>query len=287
MPIRIVTARPSFSVVAGVPADSVNDTDGTDDAGISDNTTYLTSDDSYDSYDSSDPYDTDTAEADEAARVFGVQVSTRWFSMSESRASMMLLRIAGLVVYTVLLIGGSALLTSRIAAAGDSSAAEPAPVSPAPISSSAPTSSPAPAPSTTTPPPAPTTPPPPPPPAPPVRSESLGDAGLAEIAVQFALSQVGVPYVWGGAGARGYDCSGLTMRAYQAAGISLPHRAALQAHKGVRVHTAKRGDLVISNHGGHVAMALGDGRVVEAPQPGQKVSIHSMPRHPTAIVRLT
>lgn len=278
MPIRIVTARPSFSVVTGVPAGTVNDTD---DTGVSDNTTYLTPDALYD--------DTDTEEADGATRVFGVQVSTRWFSMSESRASMMLLRIAGLVVYTVLLIGGSALLTSRIAAAGDSSTAEPAPASPAPAVSSAPASSPAPAPapapSTTTPPPAPTT--PPPPPAPPIRSESLGDAGLAEIAVQFALSQVGVPYVWGGSGSRGYDCSGLTMRAYQAAGISLPHRAALQARKGVRVRTAKRGDLIISNHGGHVAIALGDGRVVEAPQPGQKVSIHSMPRHPTAIVRVT
>jgi cell wall-associated NlpC family hydrolase len=76
------------------------------------------------------------------------------------------------------------------------------------------------------------------------------------------------------------------MRAYQAAGFRLPHRAALQAKAGTRVNVARRGDLVISNGGRHVSLALGDGTVIEAPQPGQKVSIHRMPRNVTAIVRI-
>ena len=236
------------------------------------------------------------SETTDSRRWFGrlpwLDTVTRWIVAPESRAAALTIRIVGLAVYTVLLIGGSALLTGRIAAAVDAHpATDQQPQAGAShvrtvIATMAPASA-TPPPSTTTappPPPSSSTPAPPPPAKP---DPPSGESSKAEIAVEFALNQLGVPYVWGGAGPNGYDCSGLTMRAYAAAGIKLPHRAALQAHAGVRVKTAQRGDLVISNGGHHVSLALGDGRVVEAPTPGQRVSIHSMPKHITAIVRVT
>ena len=57
--------------------------------------------------------------------------------------------------------------------------------------------------------------------------QPAGDiSGQVRTAVKFALAQVGKPYVWGQAGPSSYDCSGLTMAAYHAAGINLPHSAA-------------------------------------------------------------
>ncbi|OLT23486.1 hypothetical protein BJF78_32270 [Pseudonocardia sp. CNS-139] len=73
----------------------------------------------------------------------------------------------------------------------------------------------------------------------------------AQIAVQFALAQVGLPYVWGGdgpaAGEVGFDCSGLTHAAYEAAGVSLPRTAHTQYHHGPLVRPGTPlmpGDLV-------------------------------------------
>jgi cell wall-associated NlpC family hydrolase len=107
----------------------------------------------------------------------------------------------------------------------------------------------------------------------------IADADARKV-VDFALAQLGVPYVWGGAGRSGYDCSGLVMRAWQTVGIDLPHEARLQARAGIRITRSELmpGDLVISNHYGHVALYIGGGRIIQAPHTGAVVSIAPLPR---------
>lgn len=95
-------------------------------------------------------------------------------------------------------------------------------------------------------------------------------------AVAFALAQLGKPYVWGAAGPGSYDCSGLTMSAYQAAGISLPHSAADQYNYGhhVGADDLRPGDLMFYYQPiGHVAIYIGNGLMVSAPQTGENVKI--------------
>jgi cell wall-associated NlpC family hydrolase len=128
--------------------------------------------------------------------------------------------------------------------------------------------------------PKPTTPKPttPPPADPPPASGSK-----VEAAISFAKAQLGEPYVWGGAGPAKWDCSGLTMRAWQAAGVNLPHYAGSQYSltKKVPVGSIKRGDLLYWSNGGpgsiyHVAMYLGGGQMIQAPRPGRGVEIVSL-----------
>jgi cell wall-associated NlpC family hydrolase len=100
-------------------------------------------------------------------------------------------------------------------------------------------------------------------------------AGAAGKAVTFAFKQVGKPYGFGDAGPNSYDCSGLTLAAWAAAGKSLPHNAAAQ--KGaVRQMFSDRsklqpGDLVFYRNGGHVAIYVGDGKIIDAPSAGRDV----------------
>ncbi|WP_406401548.1 NlpC/P60 family protein [Streptomyces sp. NBC_00879] len=93
--------------------------------------------------------------------------------------------------------------------------------------------------------------------------------------IAFARAQLGKPYIWGGTGPRGFDCSGLVMRAWKAAGVTLPRTTWGQMRAG-EVTTRARlapGDLVISHGGGHVALYLGDGKVIHAPRPGRTVTV--------------
>ena len=101
--------------------------------------------------------------------------------------------------------------------------------------------------------------------------------------VAYALARVGDPYVWGAAGPRAYDCSGLTMRAYQSVGISLPHSSAAQYGYGRHVSASalQPGDLVFYYspiH--HVGIYIGGGMIVNAENPGVGVTVaplYSMP----------
>jgi cell wall-associated NlpC family hydrolase len=95
-------------------------------------------------------------------------------------------------------------------------------------------------------------------------------------AIKFALAQQGKPYVWGSAGPSSYDCSGLTMASYSAAGISLPHSAAAQYNYGhhVSFDQLEPGDLMFFYQPiGHVTMYIGNGLMVSAPQTGEDVKV--------------
>ena len=113
------------------------------------------------------------------------------------------------------------------------------------------------------------------------RRANLG-SGRGAIALRFAIKQIGDRYVFGAAGPIWWDCSGLTMRAFQAAGVSLPHSAAAQTGYGKRIpfSALRPGDLVFFAHRGshyisHVGIYLGGGRMVNAPHPGARVKVES------------
>jgi len=104
-------------------------------------------------------------------------------------------------------------------------------------------------------------------------------SGNAAAAIAFAYAQLGKPYQWGGAGPNSYDCSGLTMRSWGAAGVSLPHSAAGQQAMLPRVSLSdlEPGDLVFYGYPAyHVAMYIGGGRIIQAPHTGTVVSISSL-----------
>ena len=98
----------------------------------------------------------------------------------------------------------------------------------------------------------------------------------AQIAVDTALAQQGKPYVWGGTGPGGYDCSGLTFSAYQAAGVAIPRTSRAQSTAGVPVDKAnlQPGDLIFFyNPVGHVGMYIGNGQMVHSSTYGKPVAV--------------
>lgn len=107
-------------------------------------------------------------------------------------------------------------------------------------------------------------------------------SAAAQLAVAYALDQLGTPYRWGGDGPGGFDCSGLTQAGYAAAGIDLPRTAQAQYDAGPAVPTGQPlqpGDLVFFGSSPsaveHVGIAIGNGKMVDAPHSGAVVRIES------------
>jgi cell wall-associated NlpC family hydrolase len=113
--------------------------------------------------------------------------------------------------------------------------------------------------------------PPPPPPPPAV-------TGRGAAAVRFAYAQLGKMYQFGADGPNTFDCSGLTMMAWKAAGVNLPHNAAMQFHqvRHVSASQLQPGDLVFSNSLGHVQIYIGNGQVIHASRAGRPIAIASL-----------
>lgn len=102
-------------------------------------------------------------------------------------------------------------------------------------------------------------------------------------AIEYELKQLGKPYIYAGTGPTGYDCSGLVMEAYLAAGISLPRTTYQQVDVGTPIYSAsqlKPGDLIFTagsdgtdSNPGHVGMYLGDDLVEDAPHTGANIEL--------------
>jgi peptidoglycan DL-endopeptidase CwlO len=121
-----------------------------------------------------------------------------------------------------------------------------------------------------------------------VRSNTLGGNGStahvtytgptttqADKAVAFAYAQIGCPYVYGGTGPcqLGFDCSGLAQAAWAAAGVAIP-RDTYEEWAGlphIPLSAIEPGDLLLYNGESHVAMYVGDGYIIDAPQTGMDV----------------
>jgi peptidoglycan DL-endopeptidase CwlO len=95
----------------------------------------------------------------------------------------------------------------------------------------------------------------------------------ADKAVAFAYAQIGKPYVYGGTGPDGFDCSGLVQAAWAAAGVSIPRTTFEQWDELPHIPVSQMvpGDLVIYNAEGHVGMYVGGGYIIDAPHTGLDV----------------
>ncbi|WP_031937467.1 NlpC/P60 family protein [Prescottella defluvii] len=129
-------------------------------------------------------------------------------------------------------------------------------------------------------------------------SPAVTGGAAIETVIDRGMSQLGVPYAWGGGNASGptlgirdggvadsfgdfdkigFDCSGLMIYAFAGAGISLPHYSGYQYTAGTQVAVSemRRGDMIFygPNASQHVALYLGDGTMLEAPQSGSIVKV--------------
>jgi cell wall-associated NlpC family hydrolase len=96
--------------------------------------------------------------------------------------------------------------------------------------------------------------------------------------MKFAFKQIGDRYIFGADGMKYWDCSGLTMRAYQSAGVNLPHSSAAQSRMGKSIPFSKKqpGDLLFfGSPVSHVGIYIGGGKMVHAPRSGSRVKIAS------------
>ncbi|MEU4423695.1 transglycosylase SLT domain-containing protein [Actinoplanes sp. NPDC024001] len=120
-------------------------------------------------------------------------------------------------------------------------------------------------------------------------SNVAGPSGDAVVAA--AKKYLGTPYVFGGTDPnKGMDCSALVQRAYRDLGIELPRSSGQQARAGRPVASlaeAKPGDILAFNSPvDHVAIYLGDNKMIAAPKPGDQVKIQNVYEKPTAIRRV-
>ncbi|MGW7491852.1 NlpC/P60 family protein [Streptomyces sp. NPDC054786] len=101
-------------------------------------------------------------------------------------------------------------------------------------------------------------------------------SAVGKKAISYATAQIGKDYVWGAEGPDTFDCSGLTLRAWQAGGRTIPRTSQEQWRQLPRValKDMRPGDLIIYfSDASHVGMYLGNGAIVHAPRPGRQVTI--------------
>ena len=115
------------------------------------------------------------------------------------------------------------------------------------------------------------------------RASGAAASGRGQVAAQTARAQVGKPYVWAGAGPSGFDCSGLAMYAWAAAGVQLAHYTVTQYQETERIAESQLqpGDLVFYDTGGgaqpgHVTIYIGGGQIVTADSPGTVVRVEAL-----------
>ncbi|HEY2307872.1 MAG TPA: C40 family peptidase [Streptosporangiaceae bacterium] len=110
----------------------------------------------------------------------------------------------------------------------------------------------------------------------------LASATVIHAFLEAAVSRLGMPYVWGAAGPWSFDCSGLVQWSFRQAGVVMPRVAADQARTGpsVPVSQLQPGDLLFyhtdptaPDYISHVAIYLGDGKMIQAPEPGMNVEV--------------
>lgn len=103
-------------------------------------------------------------------------------------------------------------------------------------------------------------------------------SGPARLALNFAYAQLGKPYRYGAEGPNSYDCSGLTMKAWAAAGVNVTRTTNSQyaATKRVAKSNLQPGDLVFFSGLGHMGMYVGGGKMIHAPRTGKNVEIVSI-----------
>ncbi|MEY2422394.1 MAG: peptidoglycan DL-endopeptidase CwlO [Acidimicrobiaceae bacterium] len=103
--------------------------------------------------------------------------------------------------------------------------------------------------------------------------------GGAGAAIAEAKRHLGAPYEWGAAGPSSYDCSGLTMVAWRAGGVSLPHYSGAQYSSTTHIPMSaiQPGDLIFyESPSQHVALYIGGGQIIHAPHPGGVVEYNSL-----------
>lgn len=118
------------------------------------------------------------------------------------------------------------------------------------------------------------------------QATGIGDIGGAangwrQSVVKAAKQMLGTPYVWGGTSYNGVDCSGLMKLIFKQQGIDLPRISAAQANYGTHVglNQLQPGDMVAvdnssrNNGADHIALYIGDGKIIEAPHPGSVVQV--------------
>ena len=114
---------------------------------------------------------------------------------------------------------------------------------------------------------------------------SQGTSSGAQAAIDFARAQIGKPYVWAAAGPDSYDCSGLTMRAWEHGGVYMGHYTGSQYEQAAKISLGdlRPGDLVFfgsdkSDYRSiyHVGLYIGGGDMIEAPFTGENVRISSI-----------
>lgn len=118
-------------------------------------------------------------------------------------------------------------------------------------------------------------------------------ASRIEVALKAAQTRLGTPYVWGAEGPNSFDCSGLVQWAFAKAGVRMPRVAADQARTGPTVpySEARPGDLLswrldptAPDYISHIAIYLGDGKMIVAPRTGDVVKIAAVPSNNTLLV---